>query len=162
MSLSPRLRMLAMLHANRRAGELAASDGSPWGRRGVVRGAATHSLAYLLQALDEQGWDLAPKARGDRYEAPDTALIVKLREFAESEHKRGLIASVARLTALLDEHEKGAERSAMDHLPASRGFCDEFIEHPTDAHGGTYCKRLAGHDGECSPHYPKPKPGPVS
>jgi hypothetical protein len=32
-------------------------------------------------------------------------------------------------------------------------FCDEFIDHPTDPHGGTYCKLLAGHDGPHSAHY---------
>ncbi len=35
-----------------------------------------------------------------------------------------------------------------------RSFCDAFIEHPSDPHGSTFCKLLAGHDGDHSAHYP--------
>lgn len=32
-------------------------------------------------------------------------------------------------------------------------FCDHFIDGAVDPWGGTYCKLLAGHEGEHSPHY---------
>ena len=35
------------------------------GRPSVLHGAATHSGAYLLQALEEEGWALRPKAGDD-------------------------------------------------------------------------------------------------
>jgi hypothetical protein len=35
----------------------------------------------------------------------------------------------------------------------AKRFCDEFVGHPSDPHGGTYCKLLDGHEGPCSPHY---------
>lgn len=32
--------------------------------------------------------------------------------------------------------------------------CDAFLEIEGYEWAGTYCKRPAGHDGPCSPHYP--------
>ena len=37
--------------------------------------------------------------------------------------------------------------------PCPTRMCDHYIEVPGDPWAGTYCKLLAGHDGEHSPHY---------
>jgi hypothetical protein len=52
------------------------------------------------------------------------------------------------LDAILSEPEH--------HLPSEPAprLCDAFIEMEGRTWTGTYCKRLAGHDGPCSPHYP--------
>ena len=52
--------MIGLLKANIRAGELRMEalgrDACP--NPGVIRGAPTHDLAYLLNALEEDGWRL--------------------------------------------------------------------------------------------------------
>lgn len=52
--------MVALLRANARAGELRNEDAGlrPSRFGGIVRGAPTHDLAYLLTALEEDGWKL--------------------------------------------------------------------------------------------------------
>lgn len=59
--------MVALLRANTRAGELKRSavlggDRPTASPPGVVRGAPSHDLAYLLAALEESGWRLARTA----------------------------------------------------------------------------------------------------
>lgn len=53
--------MVALLRANVRAGELRHEQlrrpGRPL-RPGIVRGAPSHDLSYLLTALEEAGWKL--------------------------------------------------------------------------------------------------------
>lgn len=56
--------MRALLRANERAGEIKAetpvtTSGMTVSPPGIVRGAPTHDLAYLLTALEEAGWRLA-------------------------------------------------------------------------------------------------------
>jgi hypothetical protein len=54
--------LMVLLLANVRAGELRAEAGLGGSiALGVLVGAPTHSGAHLLEALDEQGWELRPK-----------------------------------------------------------------------------------------------------
>lgn len=54
--------MVVLMLANTRAAELRAQEmGVERTSAGVLKGAASHSGAFLLQALDEMGWHLAPK-----------------------------------------------------------------------------------------------------
>jgi hypothetical protein len=52
----------ALLRANRRGADLraheTATEKPPYAS--LLRGAPSHSAAYILQALDEQGWKLVP------------------------------------------------------------------------------------------------------
>lgn len=52
-----------LLRANRRAGEIRREQAPAGGGAGpgVLVGAPSHSGAHLLQALDEQGWEIRPK-----------------------------------------------------------------------------------------------------
>jgi hydrogenase maturation factor len=55
--------MMVLLKANFRAGQLRRQAvNAPIANPGVLVGAATHSGAFLLQALEEEGWELRPKA----------------------------------------------------------------------------------------------------
>ena len=58
--------MIALMFANRRAAELRAQNfGDGPALPTVFRGAATHSGAFLLEALGEIGWELRPKSDAD-------------------------------------------------------------------------------------------------
>lgn len=64
--------MKALLLANVRAGEIRAEKaGEAIPYPGVVRGAPTHSLAYLLQALEELGWTVTPAPEGSHTTGED-------------------------------------------------------------------------------------------
>lgn len=53
--------MVQLMLANTRAGELRAEALGESLPKTVFKGAATHTGAFLLQALDEQGWTLVEK-----------------------------------------------------------------------------------------------------
>lgn len=64
---SPMHPMIALMLANTRAGALrAAAAGEPPIPQSVLKGAASHSGAFLLQALDEMGWQIVPKMANRR------------------------------------------------------------------------------------------------
>jgi hypothetical protein len=55
--------IVALMLANTRAGALrAGAAGEPPVPQTVLKGAPSHSGAFLLQALDEMGWELRPKS----------------------------------------------------------------------------------------------------
>ena len=62
-SLSTRMEPIdALMEANRLAcRKLSEAQGTARGPYSLLRGAPSHSGAYLLQALNEMGWQLAPK-----------------------------------------------------------------------------------------------------
>lgn len=56
-----------LLDADRRAAELQAMEIKSLAFPTLFRGAPSHSGAFLLQALEEQGWTLAPKTDDERW-----------------------------------------------------------------------------------------------
>lgn len=80
-----------LLDADRRAAEIL-RDEVQWSVPTVLRGPSTHTAPYLLRALEEQGWTLAPK---DGAVAPDIYA-------AQTDRVRHLEAEIERLRAALE------------------------------------------------------------
>lgn len=103
--------MVRLMLANTRAGELrreAEGMQTEHGGPGVLRPAASHTGAYLLQALEEQGWTLAPR---DESQDPSTNLANVNEAYGlereENTRLRELLGDVAAAGVAFDDERLG-------------------------------------------------------
>jgi hypothetical protein len=67
--------MMVLMRANVRAGEIRREQVGVCSNPGVLVGAATHSGAFLLQALEEMGWELLRRPDDDLNAIAERAVV---------------------------------------------------------------------------------------